>query len=151
MAKSTPRKEITLTIAMRVEGIDANWDDDTFPAYLYRKDKVYPYMEGEGFTIDIYQGCMAKRIYTAPKAKQLGVVYITGSGHGSSDTFAGYLNEPIFHVDSYSADELKDKIVHFLSCETAINLGKDFVKNGCRAFFRYDVVFTYVPSAHEVF
>jgi hypothetical protein len=41
----------------------------------------------------------------------------------------------------------RKKIVHFLSCQTAENLGPDFVDNGCRAYFGYDVDFMWPHGA----
>ena len=104
-----------------------------------------------GYTIDKCQGPLARRIYVAPKAQQLGVAYLTGVGHGSYTTYTGHYYDPIFQVGNYSAAEAKDKIAHFLSCETARDLGPDFVRNGCLAYFGYDEDFVFTMADQEVF
>lgn len=87
----------------------------------------------------------------APAVKQAGVEYITGVGHGSYDTFTGDWYDPIFRIGSYSPTEVNPKIVHFLSCETARDLGPDFVKNGCSAYLGYDEDFSYEPDSSDLF
>jgi hypothetical protein len=89
---------------------------------------------------------MAKRVYAGPKARQAGVVYLTGVGHGSYTTFTGHFYDAVFEVGNYSAAEPSGKIVHFLSCETAAHLGPDFVKNGCLAYFGYDEDFVFTVA-----
>jgi len=151
MAKSTAQKEKTFTVAVSVLGIDSNFEPATLAAFQYREKNVYPSIASKGFAINKCQGPMAKRIYVAPKAKQPGVVYLTGVGHGSYTTYTGQYYTPVFQVGNYSADEAKDKIVHFLSCETARDLGPDFVKNGCLAYFGYDEDFVFIPADQDVF
>lgn len=151
MAKSAAPKQQTVTIPVTVLGIDSNWEAATLAAYQYRERQIYPYIASKGYAVDKCQGPMAKRIYVAPKAQQPGVAYLTGVGHGSYTTYTGHYYDPIFQVGNYSAAEAGGKIVHFLSCETARDLGPDFVKNGCRAYFGYDEDFVFVPAVQEVF
>ena len=72
-------------------------------------------------------------------------------GHGSYTTYTGHYYDPIIQVGNYSAAEAKGKIVHFLSCETARDLGPDFVKNGCLAYFGYDEDFVFTTAEQDVF
>src|SRR5437868_1367924 len=123
MSKTASPKEQSLTVAVTVLGIDSNFEPATLAAYQYREKHVYPHFVGKGYAVDKCQGVMAKRTYVAPKAQQPGVVYLTGVGHGSYTTYTGHYYDPIFEVGNYSAAEPKGKIVHFLSCETARDLG----------------------------
>jgi hypothetical protein len=134
-----------------VLGIDSNFEPATQAAYKYREKHVYPYVAAKGYAIDKCQGPMAKRIYVAPKAQQQGVALLTGVGHGNYTTYTGQYYDPVFQVGNYSAAEAKGKIAHFLSCETARDLGPDFVKNGCRAYFGYDEDFVFVPADQDIF
>lgn len=46
---------------------------------------------------------------------------------------------PIFDIGNYQPEEPNGKVVHFFACQTAAELGTDFVNNGCLAYFGYDV------------
>jgi hypothetical protein len=151
MAKRVARKEQTRNVPVSVVGIDSNWEPATLAAWQYREKHVYPHLASKGYSIDKCQGPMAKRIYAGPKTRQPGVVYITGVGHGSYTTFTGHFYDVVFEVGNYSAAEPSGKIVHFLSCETAADLGPDFVKNGCLAFFGYDEDFVFTVADQDVF
>ncbi len=151
MAKRAAKKEQTSTVPVRIVGVDSNWEPATLAACQYRENHVYPHLAGKGYSIDKCQGPMAKRIYTAPKTRQPGVVYITGVGHGAYTTFTGHYYDMVFEVGNYSTSEPGGKIVHFLSCETAANLGPDFVKNGCLAFFGYDEDFVFTMADRDIF
>jgi len=153
VAKQPALKEQTFTskIPVVVLGIDSNFEPATRAAYQYREKHVYPYVASKGYSIDKCQGAMARRIYVAPKAQQPGVAYLTGVGHGSYTTYTGQFYDPIFQVGNYLPAEARGKVAHFLSCETARDLGPDFVRNGCRAYFGYDEDFVFVTADQDVF
>ena len=151
MAKKTAPKEQTLTIRVSVVGIDSTHERVTLAACEYREKFVYPYIARKGYAIEKCQGSLAKRIYVSPKAQQPGVAFLTGVGHGFDQTYTGQYWEPIFQVGNYSAAEVKGKIVHFLSCKTAMELGPDFVRNGCLAYFGYDEDFVFTTADQDVF
>jgi hypothetical protein len=65
---------------------------------------------------------------------------------GLARSFLGHEGESLFEVGQYEANEVVGTIVHFLACETARELGPDFVRNGCRAFFGHDAIFSYLPQ-----
>jgi hypothetical protein len=134
-----------------VLAIDSSYDAITTAAFNYREEHVYPYLAEKGFVIERCQGKLARRHYVAPEARKPNVEYITGVGHGSERTFTGDQYTPIFRVGNYSQEESQGKIIHFLSCKTAVELGSDLVKNGCRAFFGYDVNFTIVLKRADIF
>jgi hypothetical protein len=153
MARKRPRRRlvVSLDVPVTVLGIDANFEPITQAGFQYRQANVYPYFQGKGFTPQLCQGSMARRVYVAPAARQAGVVYITGIGHGTPDTFTGDYYDAVFSVGNYAPEESQGKIIHLLSCQTALKLGPDFVLHGCKAFFGYDVDFTFFMDIASVF
>jgi hypothetical protein len=154
MAKKKPRaktRTIELELALRVLAVDSNYEPVTKAAFDYRQAKVYPYLESKGFTLIRCQGLLARRIYVAPEARRTDVVYITGVGHGSYTTYTGDHYDAVFEVGQYHSDEAAEKIVHLLSCQTAAELGPDFVQDGCRAYLGYDENFTFYMAFADTF
>jgi hypothetical protein len=149
--KTRRTRTVSLDMGLTVLGIDANFEAVTTAGFQYRQKNVYPYFETKGFAIQLCQGSLARRAYVASAARQANVVYTTGIGHGSYDTFTGDYYDPIFSVGNYSAEEAQGKIVHLISCETAHNLGPDFVIHGCKAFFGYDENFSFQIADANVF
>jgi hypothetical protein len=94
---------------------------------------------------------LARRVYVAPAASDAAVDYLTGVGHGLEDLYTGDYGDPIFQVGSYDSREVNPKIAHFLSCQTAARLGPDFVRNGCKAYFGYDVNFAFTFEQKDLF
>jgi hypothetical protein len=132
-------------------GIDSNYDPLTLAAFQYREKNVYPHLLAKGFTVKKFQGPLARRHYIAPEARKPEVEYLTGVGHGSYNYYTGDYGNVIFEAGNYHPDEAKGKIVHFLSCQTARDLGPDFVRNGCRAYFGYDEDLTFQMADKEIF
>ena len=131
--------------------IDSNYEQITQAAFGYRKRKVYPYLQQKGFSLALCHGNLANQNTVFIEAKKSSVVYLTGVGHGTPDTYKGYLEKPIFRVGSYNKGIPRKKIVHFLSCQTAKQLGPNFVKNGCRAYFGYEENFTFPMDSPDAF
>jgi hypothetical protein len=88
-------------------------------------------------------GPAATRAIVAPHASAQAVRYLTGEGHGTFRTYEGQNYDPIFDVGQLHYDEVHGKVVHLLACETAKELGQKMVANGCRAFFGYDIDFSF--------
>jgi len=149
--KKPPPQTVTTTMNAVVLAIDANFDPVTKAPFEYREANVYPHMEEKGFTIVRRQGAQARRVDVAPQARKANVVYLTGVGHGFPKVYTGDNLDPIFIKGHLTAEECKGKIVHFLSCETAAELGPNFVANGCRAYFGYSDNFTYPPILEQIF
>ncbi len=141
----------TVKMGSVVLAIDSNYDEITAAAFSYRQLHVYPKLVEKGFHIERCQGKLARRYYVASAARKQNVKYITGVGHGSEDTFTGDQGIPIFRIGNYDLEESNDKIIHFLSCQTALQLGSDLVQHGCRAFFGYDVNFTVILETPDIF
>jgi len=151
MAKRAAPKEQSRTIRVSVLAIDSNYEPATLAVFQYREKHVYPYIASKGYAIDKCQGTMARRVQVAPQARQPGVAYLTGVGHGSYTTYTGHFYDLIFEVGNYSVPEAQGKIAHFLSCETARDLGPDFVRNGCLAYFGYDEDFVFTTADQDIF
>jgi len=141
----------SLQVNVSALAIDSNHDDITQVAFNYREANVYPYLIASGLVVERYQGQLARRHFVSVAARKPNVEYLTGVGHGADDSFTGDQCNPIFTVGNYSAEEAERKIIHFLSCKTAVILGSDMVKHGCRAFFGYAEDFTVVMKNANIF
>jgi hypothetical protein len=143
----------TISVDEVVLAIDSNWDTITKVAFNHRQAHVYPYLESKGFSIERCQGSLARRFYVADEAKKSNVTFITGVGHGLYNLYTGDhgVVNVIFQIGRYFPEEASNKIVHFLSCQTARDLGPDFVMNGCRAFLGYDENFTFFMAEADIF
>jgi hypothetical protein len=150
-AKTQRTTTFSELLNVTVLGIDSNYEPVTKAAFDYRETHVYPYLKAKGFQITKLQGPLARRYYVAPEARMREVVYLTGVGHGSYNLYTGDHGDVIFKVGSYQPEEARGKIVHFLSCETARDLGPDFVRNGCRAYFGYDENFSFTWADANIF
>jgi hypothetical protein len=151
MARLPRRRQRTINLEVTVIAVDSNFEPFTKAAFEYRQKHVYPYLEARGFNVMRFQGSLARRYYAAPEARKPSVDYLTGVGHGTYDAYTGDYFDPIFNIGNYSQEEVRGKIIHFLSCQTARALGPDFVRQGCLAFFGYDENFIYHQDEAEVF
>ncbi|MHA1986629.1 MAG: hypothetical protein ACW98D_08325 [Promethearchaeota archaeon] len=111
---------------------------------IYRDQNVYPVLNQSNLFSgrEIRKGVNAKREYVAPIAEQTGIKYITGAGHGFDNAFYGYdctwkKQCPLTGGPFYKEEEVKNKIIHLISCFPARVLGPDMVDKGCMAFFGY--------------
>ena len=138
-------------ITMRILVIDPRHDNVTEITHNYRNQYVYPDLESIGFGLIRCQGQSACRETVALEVSRNDIAYITGAGHGSYTTYMGDDDLPIFQVEGYQPEEIEGKVVHLLSCQTAAELGPDFVTNGCRAYFGYKGNFTFDPDNPGIF
>lgn len=150
-SKRKKRGQLTLTVEYVALAIDSNYEAVTAAAYQYREQHVYPYLAQRGIALRKWQGPLARRYYVAPEAAKPEVDYLTGVGHGLYNLYTGHHGDPIFQVGQYQPQEASGKIVHFLSCQTARELGPDFVAHGCRAYFGYDENFTFHFEYQDTF
>lgn len=134
-----------------VLAIDSKHDALTKSGFDYREKHVYPYLQTCGLTVKKLQGPLARRGYVATEAVKPETVYLTGIGHGLYDLYTGEFGHVVFRVAEYRPEEVRGKIVHFLSCKAARDLGRDFVRNGSLAYFGYDEDFTLVMDEKDVF
>jgi hypothetical protein len=149
--KSARTKKVAFVLNVTVLGIDSNYESVTLAGFEYREKHVYPYLRKKGLAVKKLQGPLARRHYVAPEARKPEVAYLTGVGHGLHNLYTGDHGDVVFQVGNYHPDEVAGKIAHFLSCQTARELGPDFVRNGCRAYFGYDENFTFYMAQKDIF
>jgi hypothetical protein len=131
--------------------IDSSYAADIAAASSYRERYVYPAYQSQGFTMAPFFGPLARRGFVAPAAMAQAVSLLTGAGHGTYTSFTGFNLESVYEVNGYNPQEVNGKIVHFLSCENAQQLGPNLVQNGCRAYVGYDENFTFDPDSADLF
>jgi hypothetical protein len=133
----------------QVIGIDANHDSATRVVSRHRRKSVYPHFVAKGFAVKRFTGKRARRDLVKEAVKGAEVQYITGVGHGLYNSYLGHGDAPVFQVGQYDAAECNAKIVHLLSCLTALALGPSMVANGSHAFFGYDEYFTFNDKTRD--
>lgn len=133
----------------QVIGIDASHDSATRVVSRHRRKNVYPHFVAKGFAVKRFSGKRARRDLVQAAVKDAQVQYITGVGHGLYNSYLGHADAPVFQVGQFSVEECNAKIVHFLSCLTALSLGPSLVSNGSRAFFGYDDYFTFNDKSRD--
>ena len=138
-------------VTLQVLAIDSCEDDVTQIVHDYRNQYVYPDLESRGFRLVYCQHQAAFRENVESAARRNDIAYITGSAHGTNIACFGYDSLPIFEVENYQPEEVDSKVVHLLSCQTAAELGPNFVTNGCCAYFGYKGNFTFDPDDPDVF
>jgi hypothetical protein len=153
-APRSPNKNSKFKIAMaKVLRIDTTWEVLTNQAWNLRDGGLYPHFIASGYELvpPLGSGTIASRQTVAPLATDGKVILITGAGHGDRDKFLGDKDEDIFPENFYDPKEVANKIVHFLACSTADNLGPNFIKNGCKAFIGYTAPFVFEPEWADIF
>jgi hypothetical protein len=122
-----------------------NHDHPTNYLYIWSEAVI---KEAEEKRFDVYdlsgKKANKKTFDSYVKLQKPGIIFLNGHGDGNSIT--GYDNEILLKVgDSKILDE---NIVYSRSCEAAINLGKELVSKGARAFVGYFRKFNvgYTPS-----
>ncbi len=136
----------------KIAAIDSNWEPATKAAFDFRQINVYPIFKTANFKIIKNQGNNANRSSVKDSLVcYKNIRYITGVGHGNYNLYTGHNGTIIFKIGGYLTKEVKDRVIHLLSCRTAKDLGPDFVKKGCLAFFGYIENFTFYWGYEEIF
>jgi len=130
--------------------IDAHGATDTNAMSDYLEKNIYTSLQPR-FTMSPFFGAMARAPIVAPAAVAPDVVLITGAGHGTPTSFQGFQGQAVFSIGAYNPDEVRGKIVHFLSCDSALQLGPDLVAKGCLAYIGYDDNFVFDDAFGESF
>jgi hypothetical protein len=118
-------------------------DSVTSSCAKYRITNVHPVFAARGYEVISLEGVNDIRSMFQAKAIDPRVVYISGIGHGNYTTYTGHLFNVILQVGAYSSAEVKNKAIHFLSCETGRTLGPNTVANSAKAYVGYDENFVF--------
>ena len=110
----------------------------------YRIANVHPVFAARGFTVNVIKDHNDTRPNFIPLAKSSLTVYLGGIGHGNYTTYTGDAFNVILQVGVYDPAEVSGKAIHFLSCETAGQLGPDTVSKGAKSYAGYTENFTFV-------
>jgi hypothetical protein len=135
---------IWLKIRNRALFCENTTDPVTTPIANYRIAHVHPVFHTRGFTLNVLLGADDKRANFVPLAKNVLTVYLNGVGHGAYPLYTGHWGDHILEVGHYDPAEVKDKAIHFLSCQTARDLGPDTVAHGAKCYAGYTENFTFV-------
>jgi hypothetical protein len=119
-------------------------DGVTTPIAKWRIDNVHPFFKKRGFMVIPLTGDKDVRPEFVKYAKNNLTVFVGGVGHGSYTCYTGYKNQPILEVGKYDPVEVKDKVLHFLSCETGAKLGPDTIAKGAKDYAGYTENFVFV-------
>jgi hypothetical protein len=138
------QKCIYLKLPSRVLFLENTTDAVTTPFANYRIANVHPAFAARGFTVQVLKDHDDIRANFIPLAKNSLMVYICGIGHGNYTTYTGDGGNHILEVGAYDPAEVKGKGIHFLSCETAAQLGPDTVSKGALFYDGYTENFTFV-------
>jgi hypothetical protein len=139
---------------MTILALDSTSDSLTRRASEYREANVYPHFTALGHAVTRFTAIPPPSLRPLVKAEatKAGLKYLTGVGHGDSNiAFTGNSMDEIFGVGGYDPEEVRGKIVHFLSCGIGDTLGRDLVKNGCTAFFGYKENFALLDDVADIF
>lgn len=133
-------------MAGTVVAINSTWDANTANATQYREAFVQGLFGAPKFALSELKGADASQPKAGTAASGPSVVYITGVCHGTSDTFTGDQDNPVFVAGAVNKATFGGKIVHFLACNTAALLGRNIADpgiGGAKAFFGYSGLFTW--------
>jgi len=138
------KKCIRLRLINRALFCENTTDNVTTPIAKWRIKNVHPRFAARGFTVVALTGTNDTRTYFIPEAKNGLTTYISGVGHGNYNLYTGHWHNRILEACKYDSAEVRGKVIHFLSCRTAKELGPDTVAKGARAYAGYDENFHFV-------
>lgn len=132
------KKCILLKCKTRAVFCENTTDVVTTPFANYRIANVHSAFAARGFTVVPLTGANDVRTQFVPQAKNSLTVYIAGVGHGAYTVYTGNAGDHILEVGLYDPAEVKGKALHFLSCQTAGQLGPDTVAKGAKCYMGYN-------------
>ena len=124
-----------------VLAIEATDQPEFTTAWQYRNG-VITLLNQKGYLVTVEDGTNAVCEVVAPIAADPAqtVMFISGVGHGTPNSFLGFARQSVFQINQYDPDVVENKIIHLTSCDTGDALGPNFVENGCIAFFGYNTL-----------
>lgn len=128
---------IWLKLPTRAVFCENTTDNVTAPFANYRIKHVHPEFQAQGYTVIVLDGIDDVRSNFVPQAKNGLTVYLSGVGHGSYTVYTGYWGDRILEACQYDSVEVNNKSMHFLSCQTAAQLGPDTVAKGANSYTGY--------------
>ena len=131
------KKCILLKVKTRAVFCENTTDGVTGPIAKYRIANVHPVFQTRGFTVVALTGVDDVRANFVPQAKNGLTVYLSGVGHGAYNLYTGHWGDHILEVSKYDPAEVVGKAIHFLSCQTAAQLGPDTVAKGAKCYAGY--------------
>lgn len=138
-------------MASAVLAIDANYDQATGIATAYRQKFVLPLLNQNPLSCDELTAQNANpQSVAATMASNPAIVYVVGVSHGTPNIFTGDHEIPIFVAGQINPAFVKNRVFHFLACNTATVLGPSLVDpngGGAAAFFGYSGLFTWPAGA----
>lgn len=138
------KKCVSLKVPTRVLFCENTTDSVTSAFAQYRIANVHAAFQARGFQVVSLTGTSDVRTQFTTEAKNDLTVYVSGIGHGAYTLYTGNLGNHILEVGQYDAAEVNSKAFHFLSCQTARQLGPDTVTHGAKCYAGYDENFTFV-------
>lgn len=132
------RREVWIRLSNRALFCENTTDSVTTPFANYRIANVHALFQSKGFTVVSLTGTNDVRASFTPHAKSKLTVYIGGVGHGSYSYYMGHGGNRILEACQYDSAEVNDKAIHFLSCQTAAQLGPDTINKGARCYAGYN-------------
>jgi hypothetical protein len=138
------KKCINLRLATRVVFCENTTDNVTKTFAAYRIANVHAAFQARGFKVISLVGTDDVRSNFITEAKNGLTVYLGGIGHGAYTLYTGNQGNHILEVGQYDPAEVTGKGCHYLSCQTARQLGPDVVAHGGRFYAGYDENFTFV-------
>jgi hypothetical protein len=132
-----------MIMAKKIVCMDSDYEVVVQLVAEWRRTNLYPQLGINDSQLQILKGNTATRMYLQTSLTDVNVVFFTASGHGLLDEFQGNDGDSALEVGEYDSKEVRNKIIHLLSCNTAFELGADTVNNGCFAFIGYDIPFTF--------
>lgn len=130
-------KCVWLKLPTRALFCENTTDPVTTPFANYRIATVHAFFKARGFTVVVLQGAEDVRTNFVPQAKNGLTVYLSGIGHGAYTLYTGHWGDRILEACTYDAVEVKDKAIHFLSCQTAAQLGPNTITKGAKSYAGY--------------
>ncbi len=131
------KKCMLLKMKTRALFCENTTDGVTSPFASYRLSHVHPVFASRGFTVIALTGTNDVRNNFIVEAKNGLTVYISGIGHGSYSLYTGNNGNHILEVGYYDPAEVSGKAIHFLSCQTAGQLGPNTITKGAKSYLGY--------------